>query len=100
MFAAPLRKEQQLTENYASRDKRKEANLYKTEIRSQEKNWAGKGSRETATQNGLLTNDIVKALVLGKNVSSIRVLWRMDKEEKIQVISKGSHSLIGENQHK
>lgn len=38
MFAAPLRKEQQLTENYASRDKRKEANLYKTEIRSQEKN--------------------------------------------------------------
>lgn len=83
------------------RDKRKAANLDKTEIRAQGKrNWASKGSREkTATQNGLMTNYSDKAPVLEKSMSRISVLWRMDKED-IQVISKGSCSLLGGKQHK
>lgn len=81
--------------------KRKEANLDKTDIWVQEKrNWSGKGTRKTAKQNGLVTNDVVKAPVLGRNLSNINVLWRRDKEEKIHVISKGSHSFLGGKQQK
>lgn len=100
-FAVPLRQEQQLTENYMLGEKRKEANVHKTDIWVQGKrNRSGKGPRKTAKQNGLVTNDVVKAPVLRRNLSNINVLWRMDKEEKIHIISKGSHSFLGGKQQK